>query len=305
MTLGPRAYNPVYCSAASTAVRRSLLHATYASRWSLALAPLLAVACSDATPPAATPDAGVAQPPATVTYNPPEPVLRRLTKGQYVNAIHDLLGDDLLVTRPMEPDVPLGGSVSVGAARPSISRRGVEQYEALAYDLAEQLLRTETRRARAVGCTPTGTADATCAETFLRATGRRLWRRPLTVDELNALVTLAGNAATTLNDFHRGLEYALAAMLQSPHFLFRAELAEPASGSGTARFSPYSLASRLAFFLWNSPPDDPSQPSHRLSDRNRFRLWRHLQHGRPSGGPTRHLSLNGRARRRAMRTTGR
>ncbi len=232
------------------------MHATYASRWSLALAPLLAVACSDATPPAATPDAGVAQPPATVTYNPPEPVLRRLTKGQYVNAIHDLLGDDLLVTRPMEPDVPLGGSVSVGAASTSISRRGVEQYEALAYDLAEQLLRTETRRARAVGCTPTGTADATCAETFLRATGRRLWRRPLTVDELNALVTLAGNAATTLNDFHRGLEYALAAMLQSPHFLFRAELAEPASGSGTARFSPYSLASRLAFFLWNSPPDD-------------------------------------------------
>ncbi len=232
------------------------MHATSASRWSLALAPILAVACSDATPPTVTPDAGVTPPPSTVTFNPPEPVLRRLTQAQYVNAIHDLLGDDLLVSRPMEPDVSLGGSISVGAAGTSISPRGVEQYEALAYDLAEQLLRTGARRARAVSCTPMAIVDATCAETFVRATGRRLWRRPLTDAESTALVTLAGNAAMTLNDFHRGLEYALSAMLQSPLFLFRVEIAEPATGADVARFSPYSLAARLAFFLWNGPADD-------------------------------------------------
>ncbi|MDB4929560.1 MAG: Cellulose-binding domain protein [Myxococcaceae bacterium] len=233
------------------------MSATSASRWSIALAPLLAVACSD--PPASAPvvpDAGVAQPPPTVTYSPPAPVLRRLTQSQYVNAIHDLLGDDLLVTRPIEPDVELGGSISVGAAGTSISPRGVEQYEALAYDLAEQLLRNEARRARVVSCAPAATADATCAETFVRATGRRLWRRPLADAEVTALVTLAGNAATTLGDFHRGLEYALSAMLQSPNFLFRAELAEPAAGAEPARFGPYSLAARLSFFLWNAPPDD-------------------------------------------------
>lgn len=232
------------------------MHATSAPRWSLALAPLLAVACGTTNPPTTTPDAGVARPPATVAYDPPEPALRRLTQAQYIHAIHDLLGDDLLVSRPMEPDVPLEGSVSVGAASTSISPRGVEQYEALAYDLAEQLLRSETRRARAVPCAPAATADAACAGAFVRATGRRLWRRPLTDAEAAALVTLAGSAATTLGDFHRGLEYALAAMLQSPHFLFRAELAEPATGAGVARFSPYSLAARLAFFLWNGPADD-------------------------------------------------
>ena len=232
------------------------MHATSAFRWSLALAPLLAVACSDATPPTVTPDAGLTPPPATVTFSPPEPVLRRLTQAQYVNAIHDLLGDDLLVSRPMEPDVPLDGSISVGAASTSISPRGVEQYEALAYDLAEQLLRTGARRARAVSCAPTATVDAVCAETFVRTTGRRLWRRPLTDAEAAALVTLAGNAATTLNDFHRGLEYALSAMLQSPLFLFRVEIAEPVTGAEVARFSPYSLAARLAFFLWNGPADD-------------------------------------------------
>lgn len=227
-----------------------------AHRWSLALAPLLALSCNDATPPAATPDAGVQQPPPSVTFRPPEPVLRRLTRAQYINSVHDLLGDDLLVSRPTEPDVPLDGSISVAAATTSISARGVEQYEALAYDLSEQLLRNEARRARAVPCAPAATTDAACAERFVRDTGRRLWRRPLADAEVTALVTLAGNAATTLNDFHRGLEYALAAMLQSPHFLFRTELPEPPAGGEPARFSAYSLASRLAFFLWNGPPDD-------------------------------------------------
>lgn len=232
------------------------MHATSKLRWSPALAALLAVACSDPAPPTVTPDAGVTPPPATVTFNAPAPVLRRLTQAQYVHAVHDLLGEDLLVSRPMEPDVPLNGSISVGAASTSLSPRGVEQYEALAYDLAEQLLRNDARRARVLTCTPTATVDATCAESFVRATGRRLWRRPLTAAETAALVTLAGNAATTLNDFHRGLEFALSAMLQSPHFLFRTELAEPAVGAEPARFSLYSLAGRLAFFLWNSPPDD-------------------------------------------------
>jgi hypothetical protein len=233
------------------------LFRTSAYRWSFAFAPILAVACSDApSTPTVTPDAGVAQPPSAVPYTPPAPVLRRLTQAQYVNAVHDLLGDDLLVSRPMEPDVELSRSISAGASGTSISPRGVEQYEALSYDLAEQLLRNEARRARAVTCAPVATVDPACAETFVRATGRRLWRRPLADAEVTALVTLAANAATTLGDFHRGLEYALSAMLQSPHFLFRAELAEPAAAAEPARFSAYSLAARLSFFLWNAPPDD-------------------------------------------------
>lgn len=226
-----------------------------APRWSFAIAPLLAVACNDAAP-AATPDAGVARPPESVAFTPPEPVLRRLTRAQYINSVHDVLGDDLLVSRPTEPDLPLSGSIAVGAATTSISPRGVEQYEALAFDLAEQLLRNETRRARAVTCTPSATVDATCADRFLRDTGRRLWRRPLTDAEATALVALAGDAAMTLNDFHRGLEYALSAMLQSPNFLFRTELPEAPAGGQPAQFSPYSLASRLAYFLWNGPADD-------------------------------------------------
>ncbi len=227
-----------------------------ANRWSFALATMFVASCNETTPPMVTPDAGVAQPPASVTFTPVEPVLRRLTRAQYVNTIHDLFGDDVLISRPTEPDVPLEGSISVAAATTSLSPRGVEQYEALAYDLAEQLIRNDARRARVVPCTPTATTDAACAERFIRDAGRRLWRRPLTDAEANALVTLAGNAATTLTDFHRGLEYALSVMLQSPHFLFRVELAEPAAAGETPRFSPYSLASRLAFFLWNGPADD-------------------------------------------------
>lgn len=118
-----------------------------ANRWSFALATMFVASCNETTPPMVTPDAGVAQPPASVTFTPVEPVLRRLTRAQYVNTIHDLFGDDVLISRPTEPDVPLEGSISVAAATTSLSPRGVEQYEALAYDLAEQLIRNDARRA--------------------------------------------------------------------------------------------------------------------------------------------------------------
>lgn len=180
--------------------------------------------------------------------------LRRLTRSQYANAIRDLFGEAVLVPAALEPDVTRSHSTAVGASESSISPRGTEQYQTAAYEIAEQVLRDPMRRAGVLTCTPAGVVDAACAETFVRAVGRRVWRRPLEAEEVTRLVTVAGAAAMALGDFARGLEYAFAAMLQSPDFLFRAELGRDASGG--RRYAGYELASRLAFFLWDSTPDD-------------------------------------------------
>jgi hypothetical protein len=198
------------------------------------------------------PDAPAPQP--TMPYVPHEPRLRRLTQRQYTNSIRDVFGEGLVVTRSLEPDVRSDGSTSIGATNSTISQRGTEQYEESAYDIAQQVLRSPERRAMVLSCTPTAVRDDACASAFLRVYGRRLWRRPLAESELSLLVDLSGRAAEALMDFYRGLEFGLAALLQSPDFLFRAEMGTVREAE--RRYERYELASRLAYFLWNGPPDD-------------------------------------------------
>ena len=181
---------------------------------------------------------------------PAPPVLSRLTADQYRSSLRDLFGPELVLPSALEPDRPALGLLSVGAAVTSISARGVEQYETAAFSIAAQVLGSPERRAQVVPCQPEGVTDDACAEGFVTLWGRRIWRRPLVEEEAQALIGLARDGATTLGDFHEGLGLALAAMLQSPNFLFRAELGEG------GRYDPWALASRLSFFLWNTTPDD-------------------------------------------------
>ena len=189
-------------------------------------------------------------------FAPPAPSLRRLTRAQYANAIHDVFGEDVLVAGSMEPDTAVDSFFSVGAAVTGISPRGVEQYETLAYDIARQALASDAKKATLVPCVPSGAADSECAKKALGPLGLRLWRRPLTDDEITAAATVATNAGGTLSDFHAGLSFGIALLLQAPDFLFRAELGQPDPQGKSALLDGDELAARLSFFLWNGPPDD-------------------------------------------------
>jgi hypothetical protein len=185
----------------------------------------------------------------------PEPTLRRLTQVQYGNAMIALMGDDVVLPTSLEPDESTDGLQAIGAALTTISPRGVEQYERAAFDLAAQALATEESRDRLVPCTPNAIVDVECAEHFVADFGRQAWRRSLTSIEIETLVAIVGDTAVMFGDFHEGLVYATAAMLQSPHFLFRTELGEVDEESGETRFSSMEMASRLSFLIWNSIPD--------------------------------------------------
>ena len=192
----------------------------------------------------------------TSEFEPGPVAMRKLTQAQYANSIFDVLGDDLVLPNIAEPDVEQSGLLSVGASQASVSPRGVESYEEAALILAEQALRTSERQARLVPCQPTGVGDRACAEQAVTQIGQALWRRPLSADERERLTTLAISAAATYGDFFEGLEAAVAAMLQSPWFLYRIELGEEdPDAPGTRRFTGWDLASRLSYFLWNTTPD--------------------------------------------------
>ena len=194
---------------------------------------------------------------STGAFVPAEAGLRRLTLPQYRNSVTDLLGAAALPTTEFEADSPLSGFVSIGAARLALSAEITEEFEAAALQIAHNALANTAGRAALLGCTPAGVTDDACTTKFLGTMGRRAWRRPLTTAEVGSLAALVKPIQTALNDYFGGLEYGVAALLESPHFLYREEIGTPsAANPAVAVFDDHELATRLSFFLWNTTPDD-------------------------------------------------
>jgi hypothetical protein len=184
--------------------------------------------------------------------------LRKLTVEQYENSVRDLLGSHVQLPPDieLEADAAQNGFYAVAASNTTLSPAATEKFELAAYALAAQAL-SSAHRAELVPCKPAAVSDTACAEKFLKSFGRRAFRRPLEAAELSRYVKIADTAAQTLGDFYQGLEFGVAGVLQSPNFLFRVELGEPEPGNSTRlRYSGYELASRLAYGLWNTTPDE-------------------------------------------------
>jgi hypothetical protein len=188
-------------------------------------------------------------------FQPAPGTLRRLTRAQFRSAIRDLLGETVDVTE-LEADSFNSGDFAVtGASVVSTSRTGVDQYQSVIEDAVAAVFADETRRQALIGCVPSAAPADACSRGYLERFGRRAWRRPLVVSEVDRLVAVVENATTELGSVTDGVRWATVAVLASPNFIYRAELGAPAL-DGTLRFTGYEMASRLAFLIWNSVPDD-------------------------------------------------
>lgn len=191
------------------------------------------------------------------TVEPGPIAMRRITAAQYRQTIADVFAPELEVTGRFEPDSRRNGLLAVGTAWVSITPAGFEQYDVMARRIAAQVLDPDQRK-RFVPCLPVdpATSDSKCAGAFVRQYGLRLFRRPLTDEQLASRVALADAAASQIGDFYAGLRVVLASLLVSPEFLFRVERASPDPGDPKIlRLDDYSLASSLSHFLWNTTPD--------------------------------------------------
>ena len=181
------------------------------------------------------------------SISPPEARLRRLTLSQYQNSLLDIFGSSLVLPTNLEPDAEVEGLISIGAGVNSISPTGVERYETAAFSIAEQIINDDNMREILFSC-DIEIDPETCGLTFINTVGSQLWRRPLTEEESGRLQSLVLSIGSDSNDIWTGVEFGLAAMLQSPHFLYRTE-------HGPDQLTAAELASRLSFLIWNGPPD--------------------------------------------------
>ena len=116
---------------------------------------------------------------------------------------------------------------------------------------------TPTRR-RIFVCQPAAPNQETaCAKQIVSTLARRAYRRPITAQDTEILLSFYQQGRNEGGDFDHGIEMAMRRILADLEFVFRKEGEPPNLKAGQKyRISDLELASRLSFFLWSSIPDD-------------------------------------------------
>jgi hypothetical protein len=189
--------------------------------------------------------------------SPPSSPMRHLGRVEIDNSLRDLLHVDETpaLTYPAD-DSTIGFEVG-STVSDRLARQYLDAGEALAAEAVTDLGALDPILA---DCTasgdPTSTAADVCARDFIRAFGRRAFRRPLETAELDEYATLF-DTGRDLQGFATGIQLVVNAMIVSPNFLYHAEVTPSGAAAGdVVAVTGYEMASRLSFFFWRSGPDD-------------------------------------------------
>jgi len=187
----------------------------------------------------------------------PMPTLHRLTETEFTHSLQDLLGAGVPIGE-LEPDVLENGFSSIGASSVVVSPAGVGLHDREVLAATGYVFASAARVRAQLACVPANTADRKCLTRLVSRFGRRAFRRPLSdaeVQRFTGLATRIGNRGGS--NILAGVRYALAAILESPSFMYRVELgAASEADDGRLRYTDFEMASRLAAVLWDSLPDD-------------------------------------------------
>ena len=99
--------------------------------------------------------------------------------------------------------------------------------------------------------------ETTCAAQILSRVARQAYRRPVTEEDATLLLEFFDRGREQGGSFDHGIQFALEFMLSDPDFLIRSYSdTEQFSDGAIYELNDLELASRLAFFIWSSAPDE-------------------------------------------------
>ncbi|MGC4086709.1 MAG: DUF1592 domain-containing protein [Polyangiaceae bacterium] len=188
---------------------------------------------------------------ACPTQQVPRTALRRLTRFEYANSARSLLDVDTAAVSDLPVDEVTEGFDN-NAAVLTVSSLHAEKYVLV----SEALAKLAVKNASLVSCDTSKKTEEACAREFAQSFGRRAFRRPISAQDEQLLMS-AYAAGKTGGTHAEGIEVMVRAALQSPDFLYRLELTTPTdSAVKLVPLSQFELATRLSFLIWGSGPDD-------------------------------------------------
>ncbi|MBK7859915.1 MAG: DUF1592 domain-containing protein [Archangiaceae bacterium] len=179
---------------------------------------------------------------------------RRLNNVEYANTVRDLLylAPTVDLTSTFPADTVALTAFDNDALLLDLPPERVDAYLHAALKAVEAAW--STSRSKLVPCDLA--AGRACAAQALGALVKRAYRRPVTQDEVDALLGVYDASMTAGLGAETSLKISVQAMLSSPRFLFITNGVKDNVTTGTHHLNGYELASRLSYFLWRSMPDD-------------------------------------------------
>ena len=182
-------------------------------------------------------------------------VIRRLTKAEYANTLHDLFGVDRSIADALPEEVAGEGYLN------SLSPLQLEQYLMIANELLDQVFSPAASlpgvQARLFGESPPKKAEArTAARRIATSLTRRAYRRPPSDSELEVLLQVFDLAQQQDLSYTDSIRLMLKAILVSPQFLFITPAGKVEQDSEIVPVDDHQLASRLSYLLWGTMPDE-------------------------------------------------
>ena len=187
-------------------------------------------------------------------------VIRRLTKTEFGNTLHDLFDVDVSVAAELPDEVPGEGYLN------SLSPMQTEQYLGIATTVIQK---TPAARLNHWLGDPASvpTAPREAARQAARRIARGAYRRPPAETELDVLMRVYDLGRSASLDHRAALKLMLKAVLVSPQFLFITPSTETPAGQKIVPLDDHQLAARLSYLLWATMPDDELS---RLADEARL-----------------------------------
>ncbi|MCA9086197.1 MAG: DUF1592 domain-containing protein, partial [Planctomycetaceae bacterium] len=193
----------------------------------------------------------------TAERHPGRVTLRRLNKAEYNNTIRDLTGLEINPAADFPSDDVGAGFDNIGDVL-TIPPVLLEKYLAAAQSVAEQIVTNDEVRKRVFPYEPASPDQIVeTARRNVREFAERAFRRPITPDENERLFVVMKAAWEQDSSPAEIMQTVTAAVLSSPHFLFRVEQ-DPAESDadGIRELDSFEVASRLSYFLWSTMPDE-------------------------------------------------
>jgi hypothetical protein len=186
--------------------------------------------------------------------------LIRMSNQQYSNSAANLTGIDINYAKYLPLDPPNAGFDNIGTTL-SITPILFERYQKIAEAASLKMFDPKTKHPDAkerVKKLMDLSGDGSDSRRVMKAINMLAFygfrRSPSKIEKAELMKLYL--AARKKNDHRGSMQELMHAILISPNFIFRTELLLTDKRTGSfGRLNEYALASRMAYFLWNSTPD--------------------------------------------------